>query len=123
MRRFFIYRYRRFGTGIYVTYGDPISKYFYLHRPWTYESSDPYTEHWSMNRNLEADVFFDPEKYIEVPEEVIQHLNTPEYLNGNNGFEDRLPLPALSRLGPRPERRVKGSNTKHKIGVPKNKLP
>lgn len=123
MRRFFIYRYRRFGTGIYVTFGDPITKYFYLHRPWTYESSDPYTEHWSMNRNLEADVFFDPEKYIEVPEEVLQHLNATDYLNSGNGFEDRLPLPALSRLGPRPERRVKGSNTKHKIGVPKNKLP
>lgn len=120
MRRFFIYRYRRFGTGIYVTSGDPITKYFYLPRPWTYESGYHYTENWSPNY---AHVFFDPEKYIEVPEEVIQHLNTPEYLNGNNGFEDRLPLPALSRLGPRPERRVKGSNTKHKIGVPKNKLP
>ena len=123
MRRFFIYRYRRFGTGMYVAFDDPITKYFYLHRPWTYEPSNSYIEHWVRNHAGEADVFLNPEKYIEVPEWVLPLLDNPDYRGTGNGFEDRLTLPTLSNVNPRPERKIKGSDVKHKIGVPKNKLP
>lgn len=122
MRRLFIHRYRRDGNGLYVTQGDPITHFLYISQPWEYDAGDPYVRRWTEDVLNAASVFFDPRYYIEVTEDILPLLRTPEYINHNTSYRDRTTLPEIRFTPPSPQR-IKTSNTKHKVGVPKNKLP
>ncbi len=127
MNRIFVYRRRSTGTGFYVSLDEDIARIKYVPNYEEYLNlvSGPVDfDDWSRVSDSDRAMLLNREYYVELPPELFHVLTSPEYLDAHTCFSDRLTIPALVAAGIHLRRPpVKGSNTKHKIGVPKNKLP
>lgn len=129
MRRFFVMR-RYTGVGrrpLFVMFQNPDTLAHHHRRVYNFSDTagSPLTErNWSFTDSGSFIIFTDPDKWVEVaPDKVSEvwvHLNNPGIRQ--DILEDPVIFAAqISSPTSRPP--IKTSNTKHKIGVPKNKLP
>lgn len=120
MNRFFIYRRRETGRGMYVSRDEAITQWKYFDSPSEFNVANVSGYDWRGNRD-DAEALLNFDSYVEIPAEAIPLLQCPEHNAPDTPYPDRLHIPALQPFIKRPK--IKGSNVKHKIGVPKNKLP
>lgn len=121
MNRFFIYRRRDSGRGMYVSRDEAITQWRFFDSPSEFNVANVDTIDWTRGSESDASMLQNLEYYVEIPAEAIPLLQCPEHNDPDTQYPDRLHIPALQPFIKRPK--IKCSNVKHKVGVPKNKLP